>query len=118
MHVTAQQIQAPDRTPPGLPMKPGRCGTMTHDHERHGTTNLVAPLSMLDGKVIGDRMPRHRHQEFIRFLKRVDSEVSVELELHLIVDNYSTHKHLEAKSWLERHPRFHLQFTPTLPAHG
>jgi transposase len=107
------QIQALDRTQPGLPMKPGRCGTMTHDYKRHGTTTLFAALSLLDGKVIGDCMPRHRHQEFIRFLRRIDSETSVALELHLIVDNYSTHKHPRVKSWLARHPRFHLHFTPT-----
>ncbi len=107
------QIQALDRTQPGLPMKPGRCGTTTHDYKRHGTTTLFAALSMLDGKVIGDCMPRHRHQEFIRFLKRVDHETPVELELHLIVNNYGTHKHPRVKSWLKRHPRFHLHFTPT-----
>lgn len=107
------QIQALDRTQPGLPMKPGRCGTMTHDYKRHGTTTLFAALSLLDGKVIGDCMPRHRHQEFIRFLRRIDSETPVALELHLIVDNYSTHKHPRVKSWLARHPRFHLHFTPT-----
>ena len=107
------QIQALDRTQPGLPMKPGRCGTMTHDYKRHGTTTLFAALSLLDGKVIGDCMPRHRHQEFIRFLRRIDTETPVELELHLIVDNYSIHKHPRVKSWLARHPRFHLHFTPT-----
>lgn len=107
------QIQALDRTQPGLPMKPGRCGTMTHDYKRHGTTTLFAALSLLDGKVIGDCMPRHRHQEFIRFLRRIDSETPVALELHLIVDNYSTHKHPRVKSWLARHPRLHLHFTPT-----
>jgi transposase len=107
------QIQALDRTQPGLPMKPGRCGTMTHDYKRHGTTTLFAALSMLDGKVIGDCMPQHRHQEFIRFLKRIDTETPAEAELHLIVDNYGTHKHPRVKSWLKRHPRFHLHFTPT-----
>jgi transposase len=107
------QIQALDRTQPGLPMKPGRCGTTTHDYKRHGTTTLFAALNMLDGKVIGDCMPRHRHQEFIRFLKRVDTETPVELELHLIVDNYGTHKHPRVNSWLKRHPRFRLHFTPT-----
>jgi transposase len=96
-----------------LPMKPGRCGTMTHDYKRHGTTTLFAALSMLDGKVIGDCMPQHRHQEFIRFLKRIDTETPAEVELHLIVDNYGTHKHPRVKSWLRRHPRFHLHFTPT-----
>ena len=107
------QIQALDRTQPGLPRKPGRCGTMTHDYKRHGTTTLFAALSMLDGKVIGDCMPRHRHQEFIRFLKRIDTETRADLELHLIVDNYATHKHPRVKSWLKRHARFHLHFIPT-----
>ena len=107
------QIQALDRTQPGLPMKKGRCGTMTHDYKRNGTTTLFAALSMLDGKVIGDCMPRHRHQEFIRFLKRIDGEVAAGLDLHLIVDNYGTHKHPRVKSWLKRHPRFHLHFIPT-----
>jgi len=107
------QIQALDRTQPGLPLKKGRCGTMTHDYTRNGTTTLFAALSMLDGKVIGDCMPRHRHQEFIRFLKKIDVEISPELDLHLIVDNYGTHKHPRVKSWLRRHPRFHLHFIPT-----
>lgn len=107
------QIQALDRTQPGLPIKKGRCGTMTHDYKRNGTTTLFAALSMLDGRVIGDCMPRHRHQEFIRFLKKIDAETPNELELHLIVDNYGTHKHPRVKSWLARHPRFHLHFTPT-----
>ena len=107
------QIQALDRTQPGLPMKKGRCGTMTHDYQRHGTTTLFAALSMLDGKVIGDCMPRHRHQEFIRFLKKIDVETPAELALHVIVDNYATHKHPRVTSWLRRHPRFHLHFIPT-----
>jgi transposase len=107
------QIQALDRTQPGLPMKRGRCGTMTHDYKRNGTTTLFAALSMLDGRVIGDCLPRHRHQEFIRFLKRIDAETPPELDLHLIVDNYGTHKHPRVKSWLRRHPRFHLHFIPT-----
>jgi len=107
------QIQALDRTQPGLPMKKGRCGTMTHDYKRHGTTTLFAALSMLDGKVIGDCMPRHRHQEFIRFLKKIDAETPPGLDLHLIVDNYATHKHPEVKKWLRRHTRFHMHFTPT-----
>ena len=107
------QIQALDRTQPGLPMKKGRCGTMTHDYKRNGTTTLFAALSMLDGKVIGDCMPRHRHQEFIRFLKKIDGETPVGLDLHLIVDNYGTHKHPRVKSWLQGHPRFHLHFIPT-----
>jgi transposase len=107
------QIQALDRTQPGLPLKKGRCGTMTHDYKRNGTTTLFAALSMLDGKVIGDCMPRHRHQEFIRFLNKIDAETPSEVDLHLIVDNYGTHKHPRVKSWLRRHPRFHLHFIPT-----
>ena len=107
------QIQALDRTQPGLPIKKGRCGTLTHDYKRNGTTTLFAALSMLDGKVIGDCMPRHRHQEFIRFLKKIDSETPAGLNLHLIVDNYGTHKHTRVKSWIRRHPRFHLHFIPT-----
>ena len=87
------QIQALDRTQPGLPLKKGRCGTMTHDYKGHGTTTLFAALSLLDGKVIGDCMPRHRHREFIRFLNKIDGETPPELHLHLIVDNYGTHKH-------------------------
>jgi transposase/DNA-binding CsgD family transcriptional regulator len=107
------QIQALDRTQPGLPMKKGRLGTRTHDYKRNGTTTLFAALSMLDGKVIGDCMPRHRHQEFVRFLNKIDDETPPELDLHLIVDNYGTHKHARVKSWLRRHPRFHLHFIPT-----
>ena len=107
------QVQALDRTQPGLPMKKGRCGTMTHDYKRNGTTTLFAALNMLDGKVIGDCMPRHRHQEFIRFLKKIDAETPEHLNLHLIVDNYGTHKHPRVKSWLKRHPRFQLHFIPT-----
>jgi transposase len=107
------QIQALDRTQPGLPLKKGRCGTMTHDYKRNGTTTLFAALSMLDGRVIGDCMPRHRHQEFIRFLKKIDAETPAELDLHIIVDNYGTHKHPGVQTWLRRHPRFLLHFTPT-----
>ena len=107
------QIQALDRTQPGLPMKKGRCGTMTHDYKRNGTTTLFAALSMLDGTVIGDCMPRHRHQEFIRFLDKIDAETVPALDLHLIIDNYATHKHPRVTSWLQRHPRFHLHFIPT-----
>lgn len=107
------QIQALDRTQPGLPMKPGRCSTFTHDYKRHGTTTLFAALNVLDGKVIGDCMPRHRHQEFIRFLKRIDQETPAGLNLHIIVDNYSAHKHPRVQSWLKRHPRFQIHFTPT-----
>src|SRR6202140_768982 len=107
------QIQALDRTQPGLPMKQGRCGTMTHDYKRHGTTTLFAALNMLDGHVIGQCMPRHRHQEFIRFLNLIEAQTPASLELHLIVDNYGTHKHPRVVSWLKRHPRFHLHFIPT-----
>jgi len=107
------QVQALDRTQPGLPMKRGRCGTMTHDYKRNGTTNLFAALNLLDGKVIGDCLARHRHQEFIRFLGKIDRETSAELDLHLIVDNYGTHGHPRVKRWLGRHPRFKLHFTPT-----
>ena len=107
------QIQALDRTQPLLPLRPGISARQTHDYTRHGTTTLFAALNLLDGKVIGDCMPRHRHQEFIRFLKTVDVQTPSEMELHLIVDNYSTHKHPRVQSWLKRHPRFHLHFTPT-----
>ena len=107
------QIQALDRTQPGLPIKKGRCGTLTHDYKRNGTTTLFAALSMLDGKVIGDCMPHHRHQEFIRFLGKIDVETAPELNLHLVIDNYATLKHPRVHSWLRRHPRFHLHFIPT-----
>lgn len=107
------QIQALDRTQPGLPMKKGRCGTMTHDYKRHGTTTLFAALSMLDGTVIGDCLPRHRHQEFLRFLKKIEAETPATLDLHLILDNYATHKHPAVRRWVGRHPRFHLHFIPT-----
>ena len=107
------QIQALQRTQPGLPMKKGRCGTMTHDYKRHGTTTLFAALNMLDGRVIGECMPRHRHQEFLRFLRRLDRNFPKDLDLHLIVDNYGTHKQPTVKQWLARHPRFDLHFIPT-----
>ncbi len=107
------QIQALQRTQPGLPMKKGRCGTMTHDYKRHGTTTLFAALNVLDGRVIGECMPRHRHQEFLRFLRRLDREFPKDLDLHLIVDNYGTHMQPKVKQWLARHPRFELHFTPT-----
>ena len=107
------QIQALERSQPLLALRPGIPAQQTHDYTRHGTTTLFAALSMLDGKVIGDCMPRHRHQEFIRFLKKIDAETPAELDLHLIVDNYATHKHARVKSWFKRHPRFHLHFTPT-----
>jgi transposase len=107
------QIQALDRTQPSLPMKPGRAGTMTHDYKRNGTTTLFAALNTLDGSVIGQCLPRHRHQEFLKFLRTLDREFPPELELHLIVDNYRTHKHDNVNAWLAKHPRFHLHFTPT-----
>jgi len=107
------QIQALDRTQPGLPMKKGRAGTMTHDYKRNGTTTLFAALNMLDGKVIGTCMPRHRHREFLRFLKIIDQRTLPGLDLHLIVDNYATHKTPAVKRWLKAHPRFRLHFTPT-----
>jgi len=107
------QLQALERTQPGLPMKPSRCGRFTHDYKSHGTTTLFAALNVLEGKVIGDCMPRHRHQEFIRFLKTIDEQTQPGLNLHLIVDNYGTHKHPKVQAWLRRHPRFHLHFTPT-----
>ena len=107
------QIQALDRTQPGLPLKKGRCGTMTHDYTRHGTTTLFAALSMLDGKVIGQCVPRHRHQEFLKFLRRLDQEFPEELRLHLVMDNYGTHKTPEVQRWLARHPRFVPHFIPT-----
>jgi len=107
------QIQALDRPQPGLPLKKSRCGTFTHDYKRNGTTTLFAALNMLDGKVIGDCLPRHRHQEFIRFLKKIDAETPAGFDLHLIVDNYGTHKHPRVKAWIQRHPRFQLHFTPT-----
>lgn len=107
------QIQALDRTQPGLPMKKGRCGTRTHDYVRHGTTTLFAALNVLEGTVIGSCFERHRHEEFLKFLRQVDRQTPPELDLHLIVDNYATHKHPKVKNWLKRHPRFHLHFIPT-----
>jgi transposase len=107
------QIQALNRTQPGLPMKKGRCGTMTHDYKRNGTTTLFAALNVLEGKVIGECMARHRHQEFLKFLRRLDRELPAHLDLHLIVDNYGTHKKPEVKAWLAKHPRFHFHFIPT-----
>ena len=107
------QIQALDRTQKSLPLKKGRCGTMTHDYKRNGTTTLFAALSMLDGKVISRCQARHRHQEWLKFLKQIDAETPPELDLHLIVDNYATHKHARVRAWLKRHPRFHMHFTPT-----
>ena len=107
------QIQALDRTQPGLPMKKGRAGTMTHDYKRNGTTTLFAALDVLDGSIIGRCMQRHRHQEFIRFLNAVEAEVSAGKVVHVILDNYATHKHPQVMAWLQRHPRFVFHFTPT-----
>lgn len=107
------QIQALDRTQPGLPMKPGRAGTMTHDYVRHGTTTLFAALNVLDGTVIGRNMQRHRHQEFIRFLNVVEAAVPAGKVVHAIMDNYAAHKHPKVRQWLERHPRWVFHFTPT-----
>jgi len=107
------QIQALDRTQPGLPMKKGRAGTMTHDYKRHGTTTLFAALNVATGKVIGECLPRHRAKEFLMFLKKIDRDTLPCLNLHLIVDNYGTHKTPAVNRWLKRHPRFKLHFTPT-----
>jgi transposase len=107
------QIQALDRTQPGLPMKKGRCGTMTHDYKRHGTTTLFAALNVLDGTVIGRCMQRHRHQEFIRFLNVTEAAVPKGKSIHAIVDNHATHKHPKVQAWLARHPRWSFHFTPT-----
>jgi transposase len=107
------QIQALDRTQPSLPMKPGRAGTMTHDYKRNGTTTLFAALDVLSGSVIGQCLPRHRHGEFLTFLRTIDRTVPKRLQVHLILDNYATHKHPNVKAWLAKHPRFHLHFTPT-----
>jgi len=107
------QIQALDRTQPGLPMKRGRCGTMTHDYKRNGTTTLFAALNILDGTVISDTMQRHRHTEWLRFLKRLHKETAKDFALHIICDNYATHKHPAVKKWLETHKRVHIHFTPT-----
>ncbi|HEY0946565.1 MAG TPA: IS630 family transposase [Opitutaceae bacterium] len=107
------QIQALDRTQPGLPLKPGRCGTYTHDYQRHGTTTLFAALHVVEGRVIGQCYPRHRHQEFLKFLRKLDAEFPGEKTLHLILDNYGTHGHTRVQRWLQRHPRFVLHFIPT-----
>jgi transposase len=106
-------IQALDRTQPELPIKKGRCGTMTHDYKRNGTTTLFAAIEMAEGKVISACMDKHRHQEWIQFLKQIDKETPSGLDIHMIVDNYATHKHEKVKAWLKRHPRFHMHFTPT-----
>jgi transposase len=107
------QVQALDRTQPGLPLKRGRAGTMTHDYKRNGTTTLFAALNILDGKVIADCMPQHRHQEWLKFLRLIDKSTPRRKQLHLIIDNYSPHKHPAVQAWLEQHPRFHIHFTPT-----
>lgn len=107
------QIQALDRTQPGLPLKKGRCGTMTHDYKRNGTTCLFAALNVLEGTVIGSCYPRHRNVEFLKFLRKINRETPKKLDLHLILDNYGTHTHPNVKKWLEKHPRFHLHFIPT-----
>ncbi len=107
------QIQALDRTQPGLPLKKGRCGTITHDYKRHGTTTLFAAIEVAQGKVIGQCFARHRHQEFLKFLKRLDAEFPVEMNLHLVMDNYGTHKHPKVRAWLQRHSRFVPHFVPT-----
>jgi len=106
-------IQALDRTQPGLPLVKGRCGTMTHDYKRNGTTTLFAAMELGQGQVIATCMKRHRHQEWIKFLKMIDEQTPPELDLHVIVDNYATHKHEKVKRWLKRHPRFHMHFIPT-----
>jgi len=107
------QIQALDRTQPGLPLKKGRCGTMTHDYKRNGTTTLFAALNVLNGKVIGECHSRHRHQEWLRFLRRLDAEFPPQLKLHLVMDNYGTHKEPHVQAWLRKHPRFVCHFVPT-----
>ena len=107
------QIQALDRTQPGLPIKKGRCGTMTHDYKRNGTTTLFAALETLQGKVVGQCYQRHHHQEFLKFLRTIDKEFPGKVPLHLIMDNYGTHKHANVRAWLKRHPRFVLHFVPT-----
>src|SRR5215469_3253428 len=107
------QIQALDRTQPGLPLKKSRCGTMTHDYKRHGTTTLFAALDVAIGRVIGQCMPRHRHQEWLKFLRRIEATAPKHLDVHLIFDNDATHKHPAVRTWLKRHKRFHTHFTPT-----
>ncbi len=107
------QVQALDRTQPGLPMKKGRCGTMTHDYKRNGTTCLFAALNVLDGTVIGTCYPRHRNEEFLKFLRKLHRDTPQGLALHLILDNYGTHNHPNVQQWLKKHSRFHLHFTPT-----
>ena len=107
------QIQALDRTQPGLPLKKGRAGTMTHDYKRHGTTTLFAALDVATGEVVHECLPRHRHQEFLRFLRKIERSVASELDIHVILDNYATHKHPAVRAWLDKHPRVHFHFIPT-----
>jgi transposase len=107
------QVQALDRTQPGLPLKKGRAGTMTHDYVRHGTTTLFAALNVADGTLIGQCQERHRHQEWLKFLQFIDAQTPADRQLHLILDNYATHKHPKVQRWLAKHARFHLHFTPT-----
>jgi transposase len=107
------QIQALDRTQKSLPMFPGRLKTMTHDYKRNGTTTLFAAIELAEGRIIAECMPHHRHQEWLKFLKKIDAETPSDLDLHLIVDNYATHKHPKVKAWLKRHKRFHMHFIPT-----
>ena len=107
------QIQALERTQPGLPWKKGRCGTMTHDYKRHGTTTLFAGMNVADGSIISTFMPTHNHQDWIRFLQLIHKQTPTDKDVHLILDNYSAHKTREVKAWLAKHPRFHLHFTPT-----
>lgn len=107
------QIQALDRTQKSLPMFPGRLKTLTHDYRRNGTTTLFAAIELAEGRIIAECMPHHRHQEWIKFLKKIDAETPPDLDLHLIVDNYATHKHPKVQAWLKRHKRFHIHFTPT-----
>jgi len=107
------QMQALDRTQPGLPLKRGRAGTMTHDYKRHGTTTLFAALNVVTGEVLHECMSRHRHGEFLKFLKKLDATVEPHLDVHVILDNYATHKHRKVRAWLKRNPRVHLHFIPT-----
>jgi len=107
------QIQALDRTQPGLPLKKGRCGTMTHDYKRNGITSLFAAMNVADGTIISDCHPRHRHQEWLKFLKLIKSQVPPDKTVHLICDNYATHKHPKVQAWAQRNPRFIFHFTPT-----
>jgi hypothetical protein len=107
------QIQALDRTQPGLPLKKGRCGTMTHDYKRNGTTTLFAALEVAEGKVVGQCFARHRNREFLKFLRRLDQDFPGDLPLHLVMDNYGTHKHPNIQAWLKKHPRFIPHFVPT-----